>query len=323
MENVSEVSRLTKTQRMRHKYVSTKFAGTLAMSVLRFLLLSGIAFVVLYPLFLRLSTSLMLDSDLLDKTVILIPREFSFHNYKTIMDFTGYKGAFINSSILSVVSALLQTLVSVCVGYGLAKFRFRGRGIVMAAVVFTLLIPPSTILTSLYLQFQFFDFFGILGIFGSYVKLTDTFWPMIIMSATGLALKNGLFIFVMRQSFMGIPDEMLEAAYIDGAGVYRTFGQITMPLNLSQMVTVFLISFCWQWTDSFYSSIFYSDVKLLPNIISAIRSYHSTLTGPAAEYSLEGLLNIGLILIIVPLVIIYLFGQRFIKQGIERSGLTG
>jgi len=323
MENVSEVSRLTKTQRMRHKYISTKFAGTLVVSVLRFLLLLGISFVVLYPLFLRLSTSLMFDSDLLDKTVVLIPRELSFNNYKTIMDFTGYKGAFINSAILSVVSALLQTLVSVCVGYGLAKFRFRGRGLVMAAVVLTLLIPPSTIMTSLYLQFRFFDFFGILGIFGSYIKITDTFWPMIIMSATGLALKNGLFIFVMRQSFMGIPDEMLEAAYIDGAGVYRTFGQITMPLSVSQMVTVFLISFCWQWTDSFYSSIFYSDVKLLPNIISAIRSYHSTLTGPAAEYSLEGLLNIGLILIIVPLVLVYLFGQRFIKQGIERSGLTG
>jgi len=266
----------------------------------------------------------MTEADILDKTVLLIPKGLSLGNYRLVISETGYWQAFINNFTMSLLSGLLQSMVAVCVGYGLAKFKFRGRGLILAAVVFVLMVPPSVVLTPLYLQFHNFDIFGIFKlILGNPIKTTDTFWPMLILSSTGLAVKNGLFIFVMRQSFMGLPDELLEAAYIDGSGVYRTFAKIILPLCTSQIVTIFLLAFSWMWTDSFYSTIFYPNLKFLPNIITIVNSKYTAWVTQANEYSLQVFMNVGLLLIIIPLVIMYLFVQRFITQGIERSGLTG
>jgi len=323
-KNSTKYASMTKLQYFRHKYLSSKFVVQFLWVLLRTFLLAGISFIILYPFFLQIVTSLMTEADMLDKTVLLIPKELSLDNYRRVIQETEYWQAFLNNFTMSLLSALLQSMVAVCVGYGLAKFKFRGRSLILAAVVFVLMVPPSVVLAPLYLQFHNFDILWIFRlILGHPIKTIDTFWPMIILSSTGLAVKNGLFIFVMRQSFMGLPDELLEAAYIDGSGVYRTFGKIILPLCVSQIVTIFLLAFSWMWTDSFYSPIFYPNLKFLPNIITLINSKYTAWVTQVNEYSLQVFMNVGLLLIIIPLVVMYLFVQRFITQGIERSGLTG
>ncbi len=144
------------------------------------------------------------------------------------------------------------------------------------------------------------------------------------MSATGIAYKNGLFIFLLRQFFRGIPDELEESAYLDGSGVFRTFFSIIIPLSGTMLITVFMFSFCWQWTDNFYTDMFYTSggPHLLPDIINNIpKSLNVDYAG--RDLYTAAINNTAGILILIPLIIMYLFGQKYIVQGIERSGITG
>ncbi len=160
------------------------------------------------------------------------------------------------------------------------------------------------------------------------INLRDTYWPYIVMSVTGLAFKNGLYIFMLRQFYRGVPDELEESAYIDGSGVFRTFMEIILPLSVPMMITVFLFSFSWQWTDNYYNSIFFTTNG--PALMSSL----TTISVPTSlQVGLEPYMAIANqyetairntcgIMIIAPLLIMYLFCQRYLVQGIERSGLT-
>ncbi len=155
-------------------------------------------------------------------------------------------------------------------------------------------------------------------------NLINTYAPMVLMSLSGLAFKNGLYIFMLRQFFSGIPDSLEESAYIDGSGTFRTFLQIILPMSVPMMITVFIFAFSWQWTDDFYTTTFFpsNKVLLMPDIISKIPPQLQT--GGAVQGKFESaIVNTSGLLIIMPLVIMYVFCQQYIIQGIERSGITG
>jgi multiple sugar transport system permease protein len=227
-------------------------------------------------------------------------------------------------------------LVSCLVGYGLAKFKFKGNKIIMALVVFTMVVPHSALSSAIRLHFTQFDFFNVITwgnkglialISGSAVDFSDTFVPYIVLSLGGLALKNGLYIYLMRQFFKGVPDELEESAYVDGSGTFRTFFSIIVPLSVPMMITIFLFSFSWQWTDNFYTKIFFmidlDKMYLMPDLLSKIPP-SLTYENFAGKTLYENVVrNTAAIMIIFPLVIMYLFCQKYLVQGIERSGLVG
>ena len=161
------------------------------------------------------------------------------------------------------------------------------------------------------------------------VDLLNSYWPFMILSFCGLAFKNGLYIFLLRQFFMGVPDELEESAYIDGSGVFRTFFTIILPISVPMMITVFLFAFSWQWTDIFYASstMFFPDSVNAPYMLTTDIGFEipASLTGlvPGREEQwYSAVRNTGGLMTIAPLVIMYLFGQKYLVQGIERSGLT-
>ena len=128
---------------------------------------------------------------------------------------------------------------------------------------------------------------------------------------------------MLRQFFTGIPDELEESASVDGAGVLRTFIQIVLPNAVPMMITVFMFSFSWQWTDNFYTDLFYttSGPTLMPDIVGIPASLA---TNTAASTMMNtAITNTCGILILVPLILIYIFAQKYIIQGVERSGITG
>ena len=168
---------------------------------------------------------------------------------------------------------------------------------------------------------------GALGIMeGGFV---NSLVPVYMLAITGLGFKNGLYIFLLRQFFKGVPDELEESAYVDGSSTFRTFFTIIIPLAIPMLITVFIFSFAWQWTDNFYTSIFFepgywdqegslqfmSSITGVPDTLKLevknLDAYASAITGTAT------------ILIALPLIIAYLFVQNFIVQGIERSGIVG
>ncbi len=326
-----EFERAPLKERLKAKFLSGYFVGNVVWFLFRFLILLGVSFVIIYPFISKIAGSFMSQDDFIDVTVRLISKNPTLDTYKAIFSELGYWEAFTNTTILSLSCALLQMAVSCLVGYGLAKFKFKGNGIIFLLVILTMIIPHSTLQLSMFRKFRRFDVFGIFSVLGPtlgwkypYLELTNTFVPYILLSITGLAFKNGLYIFLMRQFFLGVPDELEESAYIDGSGTFKTFLKIIIPLSVPMMVTVFLFAFSWQWTDEFYHSMFFTSNKtlLMPNLIQEIpKSLQTDYAGQSLFYS--AIRNTCGLVIIAPLLIIYLFCQRQLVQGIERSGIVG
>ena len=333
-------------ERLKTKFLSLFFVKKVVWYLFRLILLIGIAYIVLYPFITKIAGSFMSPEDFVDATVRLIPRNFTFDTYIAIFNELNYVEAFINTFMLSASTALIQTFVCCMVGYGLAKFKFKGRKIVFLAVIFSLIVPHRTLQFAMFRLFSQFDLFGIfsflsgnahtgigwidgilqsihiLPIEGGSFNLLNTFWPLIILSISGLAFKNGLYIFLLRQFVRGVPDELEGSAYMGGSGVFRTFIQIILPLSIPMMITVFLFAFCWQWTDDFYTNLFYTTarMKLMPKIVAIPTSLDTKYAGQNLYEA--AIKNTCGIMIIAPLVVLYAFCQRFLVQGIERSGLT-
>ena len=310
--------------RLKAKFGNWAFYSNIIWYLFRFIILLGVSYIVLYPFFTKIAASFMSPEDFIDVTVMLIPKYPTFDQYKAVFLENNYIAAFFNTLFLSASSAILQTFVACLVGYGLAKFKFKGNNLVMAAVILTMVVPHGTVYLSMFMEFRYFDIYGIIKLLtGHTIQLTQTFWPLIILSITGLAFKNGLYIFMMRQFFRGVPDELEDSAYIDGSGTFRTFVQIILPLSVPMMITIFLFAFSWQWTDDFYTNMFISTNKitLMPDIVGIPKSLETTYAGQELYYS--AINNTCGLMIILPLVVLYLFCQKFLVQGIERSGIVG
>lgn len=343
--------------RLKARFLSMSFLGNVIWYIFRLVLLIGIAYVVLYPFYTKIAGSFMIPEDFVNVTVRLIPTKFTLNTYKEIFLRNNYMSAFVNTLVLSASTALIQTIVCSFIGYGLAKFKFKGNKIVFLLVILTMVVPHPTLQLSLFMNFRYFDVFGIFkflsggasvgiewidnilanvkligavndkgvweGLWADGMNLTNKYWPMIILSATGLAFKNGLYIFMLRQFFTGVPDELEESAYIDGSGTVRTFIQIILPLSIPMMITVFLFSFSWQWTDDFYTNLFFTTTQtvLMPKIVAIPDTLTTNYAGQNLYYS--AIRNTCGLMIIAPLVVLYLFCQKYLVQGIERSGITG
>lgn len=314
-------------QRFRTKYLSLRFLGKVAWWIVRFVLLLGISYVILFPFFSKISSSFMSTRDFVDVTVKLIPKYPTWDTYKAIIEENGYFQALGNTMVLSLFCAVLQTIVCAFIGYGFAKFKFKGSGVLFAIVLLTLIVPHRTLQFSMFMNFRYFNPIWIFkflfpSLSGASVNLINTYWPLALLSATGLGFKNGLYIFMLRQFFRGVPDELEESAYLDGYGIVKTFINIIIPLSVPMLITVFLFAFSWQWTDNFYTTLFFPTVhtKLMPSIVSVPKTLDVTV---ATTMYTSAIYNACAILIIAPLVVIYVFCQRYLVQGIERSGIVG
>jgi multiple sugar transport system permease protein len=331
-----EFDRTPLLERLRVKYCTVYFAKKVLVYIFRLLFLIGVSYIILFPFFSKISSSFMSPEDFVDVTVRLIPKTPTLETYSAIISENGYFEALGNTFLLSGVCAVLQTFVCCLIGYGFAKFKFKGNNLLFLLVIFTMIVPHSTVKLSMFMKFRYFDVgipftdLGIVNLLGTIGILPDTslnlinsYWPMWILSATGLAFKNGLYIFMLRQFFKGVPDELEESAYVDGAGVFRTFVQIILPLSVPMLITVFMFAFSWQWTDNFYTNLFYttSGPTLMPDIVAIPKSLETTYA--ASSLYTSAIKNTCGMLIIAPLILIYAFAQKYIMQGIERSGITG
>ena len=330
-----EFDRTSKKERMRIKYLSSNFVVSVVWWIFRFIILLGLAYVVLMPFFSKITGSFMSPEDFIDVTVKYIPKYPTLDTYKAIIAESKYGTAFINTIALSLFCGVTQTFICSLIGYGFAKFKFKGSMFLFLLVVLTMVIPHQTLQLSLFMKFRYFDILGVFNLLGgglteslelipfTSINLNNSYWPLALLSITGLAYRNGLYIFMMRQFYRGVPDELEESAYLDGCGTFMTFFRIIIPLSVPMMVTIFLFAFCWQWTDDFYTTVFFtsSGMKLMPDIIMTPKSLDTDFA--AGDLYISAIRNTCGLLVIAPLIVVYLFGQRFLVQGIERSGIVG
>ena len=306
-------------------------------ALLRTVLLVGFSYIILHPIILMLSKSFMAQEDVFDNSVLWIPKHFTLDNLKVASQTMKYGKSLLNSVLFSLLGTVMQVIPCMMAGYAFARFNFKGKKLLFAIVVLTILMPPQQFMTPLYLHLSQFDLFGLIKSInnGKALNLTSTYIPYFLLSLTGFGLRNGLFVFLFRQSFRGIPRETEEAAMMDGAGQFRIFWQIMLPSSVTILVTVMLFSFVWQYNDTYYSGLLLSDVRTLPQAYglfdSAITGWNgdNTVNNLLSQYVLDDpkvlalLRNSAMLLILAPLLLVYSFAQRHFIQSIERSGLVG
>ena len=303
----SKNSSISTKERLKTKYLSLTGIGNIAWKIARFVILFGLCFVIVYPFGVKIIDSFKSFQDFLDPTVQYIPKYFTMDNIKNVMDQMGYKGALIKTFLFSALIAIIQVAITSIIGYGFARFKFFGKTILFGLVILELIVPPQTIMIPLFIRFRFF--------YGG-ISLIGTLWPIILLTLTGLGIKSGLYIYMFRQFFINMPKELEEAAYIDGCNTFQTYYKVMLPSAVSTMVTVFLLSFSWQWTDTTYSSLFRT-TGLMANVINNVGD------PDMEEVMLTTYNNTAAVLSVLPIAVVYLFGQRFFIQGVERSGITG
>lgn len=298
--------------------------------LVRAVIIFGLCFVILYPLIQKVSVAFMAEEDLLDSTVVYIAKHFTLDNFKMAWQGMYFTESFVNTLVISLMSAILQLISCTLVAYGFARFQFPFKRFWFAMVLLTMIVPPTTIMLPQYINFRYFDVFGIIkALTGESVNLINSPYPNILLSITSTGFKNGLYIYMLRQYFKGFPKELEEAAYVDGAGRVRTFITIMLPGSVSMMVTVFLFSFVWQWTDTFYTSLYMNESRVLSNMLGSlsynVAAQYGSVAGSISFVSssyLSMVNNAGILLVIVPLLILYLVLQKQFVESIARSGLV-
>lgn len=315
--------------RKSNGYLLKKTIMGIAVKIIRAVLLFGMCFLILQPILNKISVSFMAEEDLYNSTIIAIPEHFTTENYALAAQLMTYGKTLVNTILVSLTIALLQIGICTLVGYGFARFEFPFKKLWFACVILVIIVPPQTISTSLYLHFKYFDVFGIIeAIRGEGINLRGSKLPYYLMSAGCMGLKNGLYIYMIRQFFRNIPKELEEAAYVDGCGILSTFLRIMLPDATPILTSCFLFSFVWQWTDSFYAKMFMGNTSLLATQLAVLgdrlSQYVARLYGGNATASVgyqSCMISTGMLMVIVPLLILYLFAQKGFVESISSSGI--
>ena len=302
--------------------------------IFRFLLLIGICYIFLFPVIYMLSVAVRGPDTVNDPSVVWIPREFSLDSIKTAIDILEYPRAITATLIIAVASTVGSLISCSLAGYGFARFKFKEKNIAFALVMLTIIVPPQTTIISSFVNYRNFDCFGILKlvhmIFPSVdagINLINTPWTFILPAFFGAGLRAGLFIYIFRQFFAGMPKDLEEAAMIDGCGALRTFVQVMLPLAKSAFITVLLFSFVWHWNDYVQAAMYFNDNQPISVMLNQMQSLlqdaklFNVVTNTPDE--IRTYLQAGCLLTILPPLVLYIFTQRFFTESIERTGIVG
>ena len=307
----------------RGAYAQNRIAKTtttllqLGISLGRGMILAGIMFVILSPILSIISDAVMNEIDIFNPFVFMIPENFTLENFRTAYRHLNYVSTLTTTLGLSLSAMVLQVLVCSLTGYGFARFEFPGKNILFGVVILSIVVPVQSYMVSLFTQFRFF------GAFGWETNLLNTFYPVLIMSALGVGLRSGLFIYIFRQFFKGLPKDLEEAALIDGAGWLRTYIVIMLPNAASAIITVSVFSFVWQYNDTFFAAMFMQQLNLLPVQLTALPGVLLQTAGTVPSSFVSLVVSAAILLAVAPVVTLYFGIQRFFMEGVERSGIVG
>lgn len=318
-------------EKKHYRYIFGRRVGDKVWPIFRFIILFGLAFVILKPMLFMISCAFRPQFEMNDPSIMWIPKTLIFSNFTDIWTATHMGDVLINTIMVNVVCSLLQVVTCAVTGYGFARFKFKGRGLLFVIVILQIIVPTQVILIPQFMQFRYFDIFGIFtAIFPDGdpgLNLTDSPAALYLQAFFVNGIRAGLFILLFRQFFRGLPKELEDAAHLDGCGPFTTFIRIMVPNAKTSFLTVFIFSLVWYWNDSYVSNMFFADADTIAlqigNLYTTISSWLNggTPTGVPADFMVW--IEAGCLISLLPILIIYCFLQRQFIEGIERSGITG
>ena len=289
-------------------------------TLLKVAILVGVSYVIISPIIGMIVSSIASTEDIYNPMMFILPENPSLEKYSLAALRLDYVKTMGRDLLYTITLTIIQLLVCSMVGYGFARFNFRFKNLLFACVVIMIVIPPHTIMLPLYMTFKNFNLFGLIPS----INMMSTVKPMYIMTALGCGVRSGLYIYIFNQFFRGLPKEIEEAAFVDGAGVWYTYFRIMLVNAMPSVITVTVFSLVWQFNDVFYANLFLisEDVVISKKIgsLAAVIANQDKILNVKIQ---EQYVNAGIILILLPIVIIYLLLQKQFMEGAERSGIVG
>lgn len=318
--------KLKKTVPFLNKHKLKEVGSNVAISAFRYVLLIAISYIILYPLFAMISYSFQAKADIMDTSVTWVPKTGTLENYKVAWEALEYPTSLLNTVVVHLVSAFLEIFTCAIAAYGFARFKFKCRGLLFGIVLFTAIVPVQILVLPLFLNYQYFGFGYIVNLLNlipgvdiPYISLIDsplTFW---LPSIFGVGLRSGLFIFIYRQFFMGLPKELEEDSWIDGCNPLMTFFRVVIPSSGVVFLTVSIFAIIWHWNEYYQSVIYFTNDFPLSVMLSGIRSQQ----GMARDAFAAPPVSAACLIFIAPVLIMYLFLQKKFIQSIDRVGIVG
>lgn len=313
----------------RKDYFKKMFFGSnekrgIIMGAVVYVLLITIAFIYLYPVLYMFSRSLMSSKDLLDSSAKWIPSAITSQNYTDAIATLDYWASLWKNIQIAVLPTILQVFICSMVGYGFARYKFPGRTFWMGILILSFLLPSQTIDMPNYLLFQ-------------QLKMMDgSLKPFLLLAALGQGFKSVLCILIFYNFHRQVPQSLIEAAEIDGAGHIKAYFQIAIPLSMAAIVCVTLFSLVWYWNETYlvrtYLGYGHTRAEGLTTLMIELQkfedSYNVTFDARASSVTSTNKLNdaikmAGTMLSIAPLLLLYLVLQKQFVESVDRAGITG
>lgn len=322
-QKVNDPHALTHQQLIERKV--KKKGGPLLFGLLKWLVLIGVAYIILAPLISILASSFFTGSDVYNPAVFLLPLEGTMETYRIAFSRMNYWSTLGRTVLYTFSLTVIQVVVTSSVGYGFARFNFPLKNLLFACVILTIVIPTHTIMIPLYMLFRNFDPLALFSLLSDGPKnWLGTTKPIYLMTFFGSGLRSGLFIYIFNQFFRGLPKEIEEAAFMDGASAIYTYFRVMLPNALPSIVTVTVFSMVWQYNDTFYAKLFaVNSDSLMSMKISTLQSTVAFLDQVKDPMIQQVYLYAGIVLTLIPILLFYVLLQRQFIEGIERSGVVG
>ena len=274
--------------------------SSMFVNAVKYLAISVGAFLMLLPFIWMILASLMTSAEVMARPLVWFPHNPQFENYIRLREVLPLSRMYFNSLFVALTTTLGILLTSSLSGYGFAKFQFPGRDLLFVLVLATIMIPFFVVLIPV------FYIVKELGWVNSY-------WGLIVPN-----IVTAFGIFLMRQYMLSLPEELLDAARIDGASEFRIYWQIAVPLSAPALSALGILAFVYQWNNFLWPLVVVrsSDMWTIPLGLNSLKVY-------ASSPQVINLQMAGSALAIVPVVLVFLALQRYFVQGIAMTGMKG
>lgn len=308
-------------EKFRKHLLGAKDREGIAPKLIKYVLLIGIGFVYLYPILYMISTSLMSLDDLLDASIKWIPARLYLENYAKAFKVMNFWKSLRDSILIAGVPTLIQVCSCAVIGYGFARFEFKGKKLMMGILIFSFILPAQVTMMPNYVLFTNMKLIGSLNAFS-------------LPALLGQGIKAQIFILIFYNFFKQVPQALIEAAHIDGAGYFKSFFKISLPSAAPAILVVFLFSVVWYWNESYLTQLYIKGlgtnssnalttlVVELKNFTNIYEQYNQGSQQQLGNIN-ESIKMAGTMLSILPLLIMYGFLQKYFVESIDRTGITG
>lgn len=269
--------------------------------LLWFIIAAVVTITFAFPLYFMIMSSFKPNADVLSNTIQLLPEQFvGLANYQRAFEVVPMARFFFNSALMAGIDVAVTVFFSALAGYGFAKFNFRGRRLLFGFILIIMAVPFQILLVPLFIEVRNFGW--------------DNSYQGLIIPG----IMNAFGVFMMRQFAYSIPDELLDAARIDGAGEFHIFWRIVFPLLASGSASLAIIIFLWSWNNFLWPLIIIKDQNLAPIQvgITAFTQTHSTEPEWAVAMAVSALATL-------PVAVLFIFFQRYFVEGMLMSGIKG